>query len=105
MWALVTPDMLAKVPPKLVKEPGSMGFAKSCAASFDQLDVNKDGKLTKDELRQSIVGILQGLSEGSGATLTQEQCMQCVDEVFDQNGDGVIDQAEFFFMLEYEHLE
>ena len=47
----VTPSMRARLQKEVAEQLTSPPFVESCMASFDQLDKNKDGKLSREEVR------------------------------------------------------
>ena len=91
--------MRKKLPAELHTVLSSPEFMSNCMASFDALDTNGDGALDSKELQPIIVDLLAGID--SGPPMSQEQCMAFVGLVFDQNEDGKIDRAEWFYILEF----
>ena len=71
-------------------------FIETCLANFDQLDVNQNGKLEPAEMVPVIIGFMPP----NAPPLTEENCLKFV-EVFDRNGDKVIDRLEFFYLVEF----
>ena len=69
-------------------------------SNFDAIDVDEKNALTPEELAPGIVVMLAGMQGGGEATqATQEQVLDLIN-AFDQNGDGVIDRPEFFWLIE-----
>ena len=58
-------------------------------AAFDQIDKNKDGFLTKQELRGILEGVGQSISE-----IDEEKIDEMI-QIADLNGDGKVDFNEF----------
>lgn len=96
--------MRAELPKEIADELKSPKFEKLCMESFDALDVDGDGSLDKEELAPVLLDMIGGLVGGNGndlLKLTTQDCLDFVDMVFDQDGDGRIDRQEFFFLVEY----
>merc|ERR1740117_521397 len=70
-----------------------------CSENFTALDKDKSGKLDGDETAGFIIEMLQGMPQ-AGPPPSAEQCLQFI-KAFDANGDGVLSQPEFFFLVEY----
>ena len=62
----------------------------------EQLDQNHKGKLEPVEL----VPIIVSFMPPNAPPLTEEQCL-AFTEMFDRNGDKVIDRLEFFYLVEF----
>ena len=58
--------------------------------------MNSNGKLEPVEMAPIIIGFMPP----GAPPLTEEQCL-AFTEMFDRNGDKVIDRLEFFYLVEF----
>ena len=95
----VTPEMLARVPADMVPNLDLLDeeFMEMCNAHFDELDVNKDGTLSLDELAPIIVDWVGSKTSG-GLSMSLEECFSFVADTFDQDQNGVIDRGEVLYV-------
>ena len=90
----VTEEMRAQVPPELLAQLASSAFIDSCMQSFDALDVNKDGKLSLDELTRAAKQ-----HSASGGKAWPKKHIEKTLAQYDTNGDGFLDKAEWTAVL------
>lgn len=71
-------------------------FLATCNERFDAVDVDGSGDLTPDEL----LPMLMEMSDTAPWEVTWDQLVAFVD-IFDENGDGVIDREEFVKLTKF----
>ncbi|XP_062294609.1 calcium-binding protein 5b isoform X4 [Scomber scombrus] len=84
-------DFVELMTPKLVAETAGMIGLKELKEAFREFDIDGDGSITSDELRNAMVKLL-------GEQTSKNEIDAVVREV-DNNGDGTVDFEEFVKMM------
>ncbi|KAM9780209.1 calcium-binding protein 5b [Neosynchiropus ocellatus] len=84
-------DFVDLMTPKLLAETAGMIGLKELKEAFREFDIDGDGSITSDELRQAMMKLL-------GQQTCQSEIEAVVKEA-DNNGDGTVDFEEFVKMM------
>ncbi|KAM8723528.1 calcium-binding protein 5b [Acanthopagrus latus] len=84
-------DFVELMTPKLLAETAGMIGLKELKEAFREFDIDGDGSITSDELRNAMIKLL-------GEQTSQNEIEAVVKEA-DNNGDGTVDFEEFVRMM------